>query len=211
MIYPVNGIGVGTPYDKNGHRGVDFGYNTSYGYGPNQPVFAIEDGTIIDIQKQKTGGIVVHLKLDQRHLVAEYGHLKAGSVKYKVGTHVRMGTKIAEMGNTGICSGNHLHLGLYAGDTINYGVNKWVNPFDYLCAFSNQYIFPGTFKAGYVKYFSKKVAAQGGLWCRKAPSILGKKAFILKNGQEVESFGLKNGWNIIDKTLGLYCSNKYLK
>ena len=76
MIYPVNGIFVAQGYSQK-HTGVDFGWNSSYGFGKNQPVYAIEDGTIIDIQYQRfSGGYVIHLKLDQRNLVAEYGHLQ---------------------------------------------------------------------------------------------------------------------------------------
>ena len=210
MRYPVNGIGVVQGYSKNGHRGIDFGHNSSYGYGPHQLIYAIEDGTIISIQNQKTGGLVIHLKLASRHLVAEYGHL--GSIKVRLGQRVSMGEPIGTMGSTGVTSGPHLHFGLYSGDTINYNVNKWVNPFDYLCAFKDQFVFPGTLKAGYVKYYSKIVTAQDGLWCRTAPNTKGKKYCILDYNQEIESFGVtENNWNIVDNTLGLYCSNKYLK
>ena len=84
MIYPVNGIFVAQGYSQK-HTGVDFGWNSSYGFGKNQPVYAIEDGTIIDIQYQRfSGGYVVHLKLDQRNLVAEYGHLQKDSIRFKL-------------------------------------------------------------------------------------------------------------------------------
>ena len=211
MRYPVNGIGVKQGYSKYGHRGIDFGHNAGYGYGPNQPIYAIEDGTIISIQYQRTGGWVIHLKLASRHLVAEYGHLQ--NIRVKVGQRVSMGQQIANMGSSGSgITGPHLHFGLYSGDTINYNVNKWVNPFDYLCAFKDQFVFPGTIKLGYVKYYSKIVTAQDGLWCRTAPNTKGKKYCILDYNQEIESFGVtENNWNIVDNTLGLYCSNKYLK
>ena len=91
MIYPVNGIFVAQGYSQK-HTGVDFGWNSSYGFGKNQPIYAIEDGTIISIQNQRTGGLVIHLKLASRHLVAEYGHL--GSIKVKVGQRVSMGEKL---------------------------------------------------------------------------------------------------------------------
>lgn len=211
MKYPVNGIGVTQGYSKFAHRGVDFGWNKSYGYDKNQPVYAIEDGKIISIQKQTTGGWVIHLKLAKRQLVAEYGHLQAGSIRVKLGQEVKMGEHIANMGGSGIVIGNHLHFGLYKGNEINYKVNNWVNPFDYLCAFENQYVFPGTVKKGYVKYHSKRVTAKDGLWCRTAPSTKGKKLFVLDYNQEVESFGVIDGWNIVDNTLGYYCSNRYLK
>jgi murein DD-endopeptidase MepM/ murein hydrolase activator NlpD len=212
MIYPVNGIFVAQGYSKK-HTGVDFGWNSSYGFGKNQPVYAIEDGTIIDIQYQRfSGGYVIHLKLDQRNLVAEYGHLQKGSIRFKVGQHVKMGEQIANMGNTGVAFGNHLHFGLYSGNKINYSVNKWVNPFNYLCAFSNQVVGSGTKQKGYVKYYSKRVTAKDGLWVRKSPSTQGQKCFILDYNQEIESFGVTdNNWNIVDNTLGYYCSNRYLK
>lgn len=212
MIYPVNGIFVAQGYSQK-HTGVDFGWNSSYGFGKNQPVYAVEDGTIIDIQYQRfSGGYVIHLKLDQRNLVAEYGHLQKGSIRFKVGQHVKMGEQIANMGNTGVAFGNHLHFGLYSGNKINYSVNKWVNPFNYLCAFSNQVVGSGTKQKGYVKYYSKRVTAKDGLWVRKAPSTSGQKCFILDYNQEIESFGVTdNNWNIVDNTLGYYCSNRYLK
>ena len=212
MIYPVNGIFVAQEFTQK-HTGVDFGWNSSYGYGKNQPVYAIEDGTIIDIQYQRfSGGYVIHLKLDQRKLVAEYGHLQKDSIKVKVGEHVKMGEHIANMGNSGVAFGNHLHFGLYKDNKINYKVNKWVNPFNYLCAFSYQVVGDGTKKKGYVKYYSKRVTAQDGLWVRKSPSTQGQKCFIIDYNQEIESFGVTdNNWNIVDNTLGYYCSNRYLK
>ena len=91
-------------------------------------------------------------------------------------------------------------------------VNKWVNPFNYLCAFSNQVVGSGTKQKGYVKYYSKRVTAKDGLWVRKAPSTSGQKCFIIDYNQEIESFGVTdNNWNIVDNTLGYYCSNRYLK
>lgn len=208
MRYPLNYIGVTQKFSKT-HKGIDLGWNSKYG-GKNVPVYAVDDGVVIYNRKQTTGGYVIHIRHDNG-LVSEYGHLLKDSQTILEGYKVKKGQMIARMGNSGISFGNHLHFGLYKGTSINYNVNNWVNPFDYLCLYDNQTVNAKTTNNGYVKFKTKKVvgADEEGLNVRKG--INGKVVGTYKNGTELESFGVERGWNIVDNVRGYYCSNKYVK
>lgn len=203
MRFPVNSINVRTKFGS--HKGVDLGWVDD----KNQPIFAIDSGEIIAIQKQKTGGNVIHIKHNNGY-VSEYGHLKSNSIVVKLHQKVKMGQKIALMGNTGIVFGNHLHLGLYKGNYINYkDKSKFVDPLKYLCKYDDQKI------SKYSKiqnlHKTKKVVNCEELNIRNQPSTKGKIVGTAKKGQQVESFGTTKGWNIVDNIKGNYCSNKFVK
>ncbi len=53
-----------------------------------------------------------------------YCHIRPGGIKCRVGQVVERGQKIAEMGTTGLSTGNHLHFGC----KLN---GRWVNPMKY--------------------------------------------------------------------------------
>lgn len=97
------------------HRGVDF----VPGYG--SPVYAVTDGMIVEMGTN--GGYGNYIVLN--HLVANtdgeidewttlYAHLKNNSFVdgLKIGSVVRTGEKLAEVGSTGLSTGPHLHFEL---------------------------------------------------------------------------------------------------
>ena len=58
---------------------------------------------------------------------------------------------------------------------------------------------------------TKKCTAKDGLNIRNSASTKGKVVGVAKYNEEVETYGVKNGWNIVDNIRGYYCSNNYLK
>jgi len=140
MKYPVSFIGITNGFSKS-HFGLDCGWHKTH----NCPVYAIADGIVTYVQYQKTGGYVVHIR-HENGFVSEYGHLQKGSIKVKVKDEVKLGQQIANMGDTGKASGEHLHLGLYKGKSINYNVDKWVNPINYLEVYEGQEVAKSTLK-----------------------------------------------------------------
>lgn len=159
--YPLKYNGVTQGFKKTNpdkHLGLDEGWNMLKG-GMHVPVMAVGNGTIHLIDEQYTGGIVIIIK--HNGFFSEYGHLQEGSVKVKVGQKVSMGQEIARMGSTGhyknkkgkwVSVPNHLHYGLFKGDTFSYSLNNWVNPMDYT------YLYPGqTFSKDTIKDYGNKL------------------------------------------------------
>ena len=163
IMYPVNYIGVTQGFVKKGeddenpkysHDGLDLGWNMLHG-GKHVPVLACSDGTVYDIQTQYTGGNVVILK--HNGFFSEYGHLEDNSVCVKIGQKIKMGEKLANMGDSGyvydtkkkkyVRVANHLHWGIYVAKTFSYSVNKWVNPMNVAEVYPNQTVANGTKKA----------------------------------------------------------------
>ena len=70
----------------------------------NADFAAAEAGNLITI-RHSSGGVVEY---------SSYGHLKAGSVRVKVGDHVIAGQQIAEVGDTGDSPAVHLHFQINA-------------------------------------------------------------------------------------------------
>lgn len=209
MRFPVNTINIKQTFGK--HKGIDFGWHNSI--GKNQPVYACDDGIIIYNRYQATGGYVIHIKHDDGY-VSEYGHLLKNSQKFLEGDKVKKGQQIANMGSSGInCFGAHLHFGLYKGEKINYSdKSKFVNPLPYLCMYDNQRVQEDRSKVPAKDlHHTKKVTAKDGLNVRTGPGTKYKKVVTAPYGSQLESFGLKNKWNIVDNIRGYYCSNNYLK
>jgi murein DD-endopeptidase MepM/ murein hydrolase activator NlpD len=96
-----------------------------YAYGAD--VFAVADGTVVSVQAGKPdatpnkamtpktlsdfGGNQVMLKIAP-NVFAVYGHLKPGSLRVKAGDTIKVGARLAKLGNTGPSFGPHLHFGL---------------------------------------------------------------------------------------------------
>lgn len=137
MRYPVNYINITNPFKKAVHYGIDLGWGNEC--GKNQPIYAIDDGVVIYKSIQTTGGKVLHIK-HSNGFVSEYAHLDSWSVNK--GDRVSRGQKIGTMGCTGTnARGNHCHLGLYKGTSINYNdLSKFVNPINYLAKTSEQVV-----------------------------------------------------------------------
>lgn len=209
MKYPLHHIGIIRGFDnksKKKHYGVDFGWHGD----PHAPVYAIADGEVIYIKYQLTGGYTIrikHYKTKKGYVYSEYGHLQKKSIKVKVGDKVKMYQKIANMGNTGMASGCHLHLTMYFDKYANK--NK-VNPLDYLCLYNDQEVNKTT-KDNYRIYKTKKVSGCKELNIRNKPNTKGKVVRTAKKGEQVESYGKEKGWNIVDNLRNYYCSNNYLK
>lgn len=100
------------------HHGIDF----LPGYG--HPIQAIADGTVSQIVEDPYGGLGYYVVIDHNveGMVFQslYGHLKAGSIRVKVGQKVHVTDVIAECGDTGESTGSHLHFGiLIDGQTVD--------------------------------------------------------------------------------------------
>lgn len=133
---------------SNPHKGVDLGWNNSYGGQNNTPVYSINDGTVIDLGKS-TGAnnagnyVVIRHSYDNNYdLCSRYLHLKDGSTKVKKGDKVKRGQQIAIMGGT-YGYAVHLHYELWkVPKSWKYNINdrsKYVvNPLDYTYQFDDQ-------------------------------------------------------------------------
>ena len=99
------------------------------------------------------------------------------------------------MGGTGKVSGNHLHFGLQKGKGLKYGLlAKWVDPLKYLNVYDGQTTSTNGTKD--LIPHTKKVIAKDGLNVRNQPSVKGGIVYTAKYNTQVETHGLKNGWNI---------------
>lgn len=208
MRYPINMINVRQKFGS--HKGIDFGWTDEV--GRNQPVYAVDDGVVIYNRHQISGGYVIQIRHDNGY-VSEYGHLLKNSQKVREGNKVKKGQQIANMGASGMVTGPHLHFGLYKGTSINYKKKQfYVDPLPYLCRYDEQKV-SGRSKVAKKDMFHTKVVkgTDGELNIRNKPSVKGKKVSVAKEGTQVESFGVTNGWNIVDNIRGYYCSNNYVK
>lgn len=218
MRYPTNDIYISQRFSKT-HRGIDLGYFDN----PNQPIYSVTSGKVISIEKQTTGGNVIHIRHTKNGMqllpyVSEYAHLKTGSICVKVGDYVKQGQQIALMGNTGKVSGYHLHYGLYSGTSIDYKVDRWLDPVKYLCVYKNQSVYEGTkklYSLNYTKIARGIPDSEIGhaMYVRhKNKEIVGR----IYNGDEVEYFGTKRylpkltKLAIVDALLEYTSVDKYL-
>lgn len=117
--YPTNYIAITTFFKKGVHWGIDLGWrDNSKEYGPNMPIYASADGVVYATHdKDRTGkswGNYVKIKHNETTYTM-YAHLKEGSIKVKKGDKVYQGQQIANMGKSGIATGNHLHFEIYMG------------------------------------------------------------------------------------------------
>jgi len=103
-------------YASGSHNGVDMG--TSIG----TPVRAMADGVVAgtgDTDAQCPGvsfGRFVLIKYDNG-LASTYGHLSL--IKVRQGDHVERGEIVGYSGNTGYSTGPHLHVSVYARDSVD--------------------------------------------------------------------------------------------
>ncbi len=144
-------LSTASPYysKSNPHKGVDLGWNDNYGGQYNTPVYAINDGTVMYVDKttgNMNAGNYVWIKheFNDYALWSRYCHLKDNSTLVKIGQKVIRGQQIATMGGT-YGYAVHLHFEMWRTPK-NWSFN-WndrmkylVNPTDYTFLFDDQAI-----------------------------------------------------------------------
>lgn len=108
-----------------GGRSYHYGLEGHYAFDMVQafgsPVFAVADGEVVEVEDQnpdRAEGVPVDLNAQAnfvklRHsggIQSLYVHIKQGSVRVKVGQKVTAGTILAQLGNSGVTTGPHLHF-----------------------------------------------------------------------------------------------------
>ena len=97
---------AGPYYSKsNPHKGVDLGWNDNYGGQYNTPVYAINDGVVMYVDKttgNNNAGNYIWIKheFNDYALWSRYCHLKDNSTLVKPNQKVTRGQQIATMGGT---------------------------------------------------------------------------------------------------------------
>ena len=143
---PLKKLGITSTWEEHisrGTRGQDFGWFDYQG----EPIYAMNDGTVMDIGKNSSAGNYVWIKHEfvNNDMWSRYLHIKDGGVKVKVGQKVTRGQEIAIMGNTGESTGTHLHFETWVvpkgwkfnfNDRFKYSKPSTDNAF----AFDDQYI-----------------------------------------------------------------------
>lgn len=206
MKAPLQYLGITKDFSKS-HRGVDFGWWKNH---RNQWVYAVDDGKVIYNRHQLTGGYVIHIRHDNG-TVSEYGHLLKNSQVVKEGMKVKKGEKIAKMGSSGLCSGEHLHFGIYLGTSINYSKKeKFVDPLKYINVYDSQTISKND--ESKIRHTKTACDIPSEPLRIRYKSKTGKIVGDIYNGDQVETYGKDlEGWNIVDNLRDYVCSDKYLK
>jgi len=145
---------AGPYYSKsNPHKGVDLGWNDNYGGQYNTPVYAINDGVVMYVDKttgNNNAGNYIWIKheFNDYALWSRYCHLKDNSTLVKPNQKVTRGQQIATMGGT-FGYAVHLHFEMWKTPK-NWSFN-WndrmkylVNPTDYTFLFDDQVIGTST-------------------------------------------------------------------
>lgn len=110
-IHPITGV-------KKLHTGMDMAVPKG------TPIYAAESGVVIVAQWWSDYGNCVIID-HGGGLWTVYGHIRDGGIKVEKGQTVKRGQKIAEVGSTGMSTGNHLHFEVRLHE-------KAVNPAPYL-------------------------------------------------------------------------------
>lgn len=148
-------LSTASPYysKSNPHKGVDLGWNDNYGGQYNTPVYAINDGVVMYVDKttgNNNAGNYIWIKheFNDYALWSRYCHLKDNSTLVKIGQKVIRGQQIATMGGT-FGYAVHLHFEMWKTPK-NWSFN-WndrmkylVNPTDYTFLFDDQVIGTST-------------------------------------------------------------------
>ena len=116
-----------TPEYGGMHYGADCvpaGYKCTKTYG----VVAIADGVVVDVKDTVKVTLDLGIKANWQHpdatgnwikirhgngMISRYCHLAFGSITVNKGANVAAGQKIANMGNTGLSSGHHVHFEIW--------------------------------------------------------------------------------------------------
>lgn len=101
------------------HGGIDFDAGEGY------PIQVIADGVVTKVQPLDNNygdGVYVEIthNVNGQSILSRYCHLLAGSITVSEGEVVRVAQLLAQVGDTGITTGAHLHFEIYAnGSPIN--------------------------------------------------------------------------------------------
>lgn len=119
-------IGSANSYCKF-HRGVDFTFG-----GEGQPVYAVADGEVVETALGNPGcarSTSGQISMDNRVLIRHadgtttgYSHMPVSAIQaagISVGTKVKAGQKIGEIGDCGNSQGAHLHFSVNPGDATD--------------------------------------------------------------------------------------------
>ncbi|TYP75761.1 murein hydrolase activator EnvC family protein [Paenibacillus methanolicus] len=88
------------------------------------PIYAAESGTVLVAQSWSGYGNTVIID-HGNGMWTLYGHIRTGGIMVEKGQFVKRGQKIAEVGSTGVSTGNHLHFEVRINE-------KTVDPAPYL-------------------------------------------------------------------------------
>lgn len=92
-------------------------------------VHSINAGVVKSVGYQSARGYYIIIKNGDIQVL--YQHLKQGSTKVKIGDTISKGEEIAEVGNTGVSTGAHLHLEVYKNNVLtnplSYSYHKYNN------------------------------------------------------------------------------------
>lgn len=137
LCYPLNlPFGITQKFGENqlavykdqlglqGHNGIDMSAKNG------TPVYAMHDGIVTFAGTDGSGGLGVVIRTTEKFdydggnafIKSIYWHLKTGSIIVKPDELVKAGQKIGEADNTGLSTGDHLHIGI---KPIYQGEQAW--------------------------------------------------------------------------------------
>lgn len=107
------------------HNGIDLVAKATNGTSMTDYITAHSTGTVTKVGYEENGaGYYVFIETSTNVEMA-YFHMKQGSIRVSVGQKVNKGQVMGYMGNTGRCTGAHLHFGIKKN-------GKWIDPTPYL-------------------------------------------------------------------------------
>lgn len=210
MKCPVNYISLVQGFNNgkgSKHYGLDLGWFSNEHH--NQPVYACDDGVVVYNRRQITGGYVIQIKHDNG-LISEYGHLLKDSQRVHEGDKVKKGQQIAQMGASGMVTGEHLHFAILKSNKSCFTKSLYVNPINYINVYTGQIEANNVKTKGKFKHTKIVKGTDGELNVRKT-NLKGKVVYRVKENNDIESYGVKNGLNIVDNVRDYVCSNKFTK
>lgn len=133
-------------YIQDRFVGYHIGDDIEYVYDAGDvPVHAIANGTVRYVKDTPGYGglVIIQHEIDDRSIMALYGHVSISSIELTVGNTVKEGQNIAILGQGASKETDgerkHLHFGLYEGEEIRLqgyesttsGIQNWINPQDF--------------------------------------------------------------------------------
>lgn len=116
-VAPTAGRITSTFGDGRGHQGIDIGNDLG------APILAVADGEVITAGPAQGFGLWMRIRHDDG-TVTTYGHNDENLLEQ--GTRVRMGQKVATVGNRGVSTGPHLHFEVMNPDGVNVDPAQWL-------------------------------------------------------------------------------------